>query len=150
MAGPNPIKAAREQVEAYNVGDWRRLKAAFAPGAIYNEIGTQRRMRGASRIVQAYQEWKLAIPDSRGTIISSLARGNVVVQEIVWKGTHTGTLEGPAGPIRPSGKPISVPSVQIVTVQNGKIKTIRHYFNLLTLLQEIGAAAAVVEPSHPS
>ena len=150
MAGPGPTKVARETVEAYNVGDWRRLQAGFAAGAVYNEIGTERRVRGASRIVQVFQQWKAAIPDSRGTITSSLARGNTVVQEIVWKGTHTGTLEGPAGPIRPSGKRISVPSVQIVTVQSGKIKMIRHYFNLLTLLEEIGAAAEVVDPSHRS
>ena len=140
MAAKDPTKVARENVDAYNAGDWKRLKAVLGSGSVYHEIGTQRRIRGADRILQAYQAWKQALPDSKGTVTNSFARGNSVVLEITWKGTHTGTLEGPAGSIPPSYKRFSVPAAQVVSVAGGKIKQVRHYFDFLTLLQQIGAA----------
>ena len=140
MAARDPIKVARENVEGYNAGDWKRLKAALAPGCVYHEIGTQRRIRGAERMVQAYQAWKRALPDGTGTVTNSLARGNTVVLEVVWKGTHTGALEGPGGSVPPSHKRISVPGAQVITVERGRIKQLRQYFDLLILLQQIGAA----------
>lgn len=137
----DPTKVARGLIEAYNAGDWNRLKAVLASGAVYTEMGTQRRFRGVGRIVQAFQAWKQAIPDSKGTVTHSLARGNTVVLEVVWKGTHTGPLAGPSGAIPPSGKRISVPAAQVITLEGGKIRQLRQYFDLLTLLEEIGAAA---------
>lgn len=136
----NPIKVAAENVAAYNAGDWNRLKAVLTANSVYTEMGTQRRFRGVGRIVEAYQTWKQALPDGKGTVTNSLARGNTVVLEVIWRGTHTGPLVGPAGAIPPSHKRISVPAAQVITVQDGKIRQFRQYFDLLTLLQEIGAA----------
>ncbi|TMB95946.1 MAG: hypothetical protein E6J42_09910, partial [Chloroflexi bacterium] len=61
-------KIARENVEAYSSGNWDQLKASLSPDCVYDEIGTQRKMKGADELVQAYQAWKQAIPDGKGTI----------------------------------------------------------------------------------
>ena len=135
MSEQESIKTARENVEAFNAGDWPRLKAALAANVVYDEVGGQRRMQGVSQFVDAYQGWKQAAPDCKGTITNALASGNTVVIEVHWKGTQT----GPLGPIPPSGKPWSVRSAQIVTVEAGKIKELRQYFDMTTILQQIGA-----------
>ena len=140
MAEQDVIRLARENVEAYNVGDWQRLKAPLAPDVVYHEVGSQRRLQGADQLVQAYQGWKRAAPDGRGTITNAFASGNLVLIEVTWTGTHTGLLVGPGGPIPPSGKAWNILGAQVVTIEGGKIKELRQYFDLLTILQQIGAA----------
>jgi len=140
MAEQDLIRLARENVEAFNTGDWHRLKAPLAPDVVYDEVGSQRRVQGADQLVQAYQGWKQALPDGKGKIKNAFASGNQVTIEVTWEGTHNGPLVGPGGTIRPSGKSISVPGAQVITFQGDKIKELRQYFDLLTLLQQIGAA----------
>jgi len=134
-------KIARENVEAYSSGNWEQLKASLSPDCVYDEIGTQRKMKGADELVQAYQAWKQAIPDGKGTIKDTLVSGNKVAQEVVWTGTQSGPLPSPSGTIPPSGKPISVPGAQVITFEGDKIVELKQYFNLMTLLQQIGAVS---------
>lgn len=59
-----------------------------------------------------------------------------------WKSSgkgHTGPLVGPAGTIPASNKRTKVSAVQVVTVEGDKVKLTRHYFDLMSLLQQIRA-----------
>ena len=38
------VKIAREQVDAFNNGDWEQLQAGLASDARYDELGTQRKV----------------------------------------------------------------------------------------------------------
>src|SRR5258708_6315956 len=83
--------------------------------------------------------WGKAIPDSKATFVREFASGDTAVFEIVWKGVHTGPLQTPTGTIPASNKPIEVPACQVVQVEGGKVKSVSHYFDMLTLLTQIGA-----------
>ena len=85
---------------------------------------------------------KAAMPDARGNVKNALSSGNSVALEVVWEGTHTGPLMTPGGTIPPSGKHQTTPGVLVCEVEGGKIRTSRNYFDILTLLQQIGAAPA--------
>ncbi|MBI3977699.1 MAG: ester cyclase [Chloroflexi bacterium] len=139
MAEQDVIKLAREEVEAFNTGDWQRMKASLAPDAVYHELATQRRIQGPDQIVQVNQAWRQAFPDAKGTISRALVSGNTVTLEITWEGTQTGPMATPTGTLPPSGKRATVPAVEVVTIQDGKVKEIKHYFDLMGLLQQIGA-----------
>jgi hypothetical protein len=39
----------------------------------------------------------------------------------------------------PSNKPMTVKSIEVIEIEDGKIKVLRHYFDLMTILQQIGA-----------
>ncbi len=39
----------------------------------------------------------------------------------------------------PSNKRITLKSVEVIDVEDGKLKALRHYFDLMTLLKQIGA-----------
>jgi hypothetical protein len=63
-----------------------------------------------------------------------------VAIELRWEGTQSGPLARPDGlELPPSNKPISVKSVEVIEIEDGKIKVLRHYFDLMTILQQIGA-----------
>ncbi len=140
MAEQDLIRIARESIEAFNSGDWTKFRQTMTPDSIYEEFATQRRVQGADAIIQVNEEWRRAFPDARGTVKSACASGDEVVLEIVWEGTQSGPLPGPGGEIPASGKRVTVPAVQVMTFAGDRTRETRHYFNLLTILQQIGVS----------
>ena len=141
----NVIEIAKASITAYNDKDWSKAKDMLAADAVYDEKGTNRRIQGAGAIVEAWQGWGKAIPDSKATFVREFASGDTAVFEIVWKGVHTGPLQTPTGTIPASNKPIEVPACQVVKVEGGKVKSFSHYFDMLTLLTQIGATTRAGE-----
>ncbi|MDO8586728.1 MAG: ester cyclase [Armatimonadota bacterium] len=145
MTAEDLIRLASENVEAWSSGDWERLRAPFSPDVRYYELGTQRRMRGIDELVESYKGWKSACPDGTGRVTKAFAGGNTVALEVIWSGTHTGTLVGPGGDIPPTGKSWMEPAAQLITFEGDKIVEFHHYFDMLTLLQQIGVAPRSAE-----
>jgi steroid delta-isomerase-like uncharacterized protein len=133
------VKLAREQIDAFNSGDWELMPGKFASDARYDELGTQRNIEGPEKIVELFKGWKQAFPDAAGTVTSAFASGNTAVLEVTWRGTHTGPLTTAEGTIPASGKHQETPAAIFHTFEGDKIKESRHYFDSLTLLKQIGA-----------
>jgi steroid delta-isomerase-like uncharacterized protein len=133
---------ANELIEAFNVGDWERLRATLHPDVVYEETGTQRRVHGAEEYIRLCQGWKESLPDTRGTIQSTVASGQQVVQEVVWEGTHHGPLAGPGGVVSPTGKRVRVRATLWHTIVDGRAREVHHYLDVLSLMQQIGALPA--------
>jgi steroid delta-isomerase-like uncharacterized protein len=135
------VKLARNQIDAFNAGDWEQLRETFASDCRYDELGTQRKIEGREMIVELFKGWKTAFPDATGTVTGAFASGNKAALEVTWKGTHTGPLETGEGTIPASGKHQETPAACFFTFEGDKIKESRHYFDSMTLLKQIGAAA---------
>ena len=139
---PNTVEIVKAAMTAYNDKNWEKLKEVFAPNAVYDEKGTHRRLQGIGPIIDAWQGWAAAFPDSQGTFVREFASGDTAVLEVVWKGLHSGPLQMPSGTIPASNKGIELPACQVVEVEGGKVTSFTHYFDMLTLLTQIGAAKA--------
>jgi steroid delta-isomerase-like uncharacterized protein len=138
----NVIEIAKAAVTAYNEKDWNKTRGMLAADAVYDEKATSRRLEGAGQIIEAFQGWASAFPDSKATFIREFASGDTAVLELVWKGVHTGPLQTPTGAIPASNKLIEVPACEVFRVEGEKIKSSSHYFDMLTLLKQIGAMEA--------
>ncbi len=141
MAG-DAINLAKAGVEAFNDGDWEHSRRTLAPNAVYVEVATGRRTEDVESFIQLAKAWRSAFPDAKGTVTGALEGGTTAVLEITWAGTHTGPLATPAGEIPATGKKMSVAAVQIVETSNGKITEARHYFDLMTMLAQLGVVPA--------
>jgi steroid delta-isomerase-like uncharacterized protein len=135
----NVIEIAKAAVTAYNEKDWNKSRDMLAADAVYDEKATNRRLQGAGQIIEALQGWANAFPDSKATFIREFASGDTAVLELVWKGVHTGPLQTPTGAIPASNKPIEVPACEVFRIEGEKIKSASHYFDMLTMLTQIGA-----------
>ena len=133
------VKIAREQIDAFNSGDWELMRGKFTSDSRYDELGTERKLEGPEKIVELFKGWKSAFPDVVGTVTSSVASGNKVALEVTWKGTHTGPLTMAEGKIPASGKRQETPAAIFYAFDGNKIKASRQYFDSLTLLKQIGA-----------
>ena len=134
----NVIEIAKAAVTAYNNKDWNELGKLLAADAVYDEKATSRRLEGSGRIIEALQGWAQAFPDSKGTFMREFTSSDTAILELVWKGVHTGPLQTPTGAIPASNKPIEVPACEVFRVEGGKVRGMTHYFDMLTLLNQIG------------
>ena len=138
MAEQDVIRAARGIVDAFNASDWERCKAAMTSDSVYDEVATSRTLQGVGEVIPVWQGWKEAMPDVKGTVTNACATGNTVVLEVTWKGTHTGPLQGPSGTVPATGKQQTTRAGWVMNFDGGKIKESRHYFDMLSFMQQLG------------
>lgn len=138
QATQSAADVAKASVIAYNEKNWDKVKETVSPNVVYDEVATKRRVTGSNEVIEAWKGWATAIPDSKATFEREVAVGDSVILELTWRGTHTGPLQTPAGEIAPTGRPIELRAVQVIDVEAGKAKSIRQYFDMATLLEQIG------------
>jgi steroid delta-isomerase-like uncharacterized protein len=144
------IQAAREEIEAFNAGDWDRMAAGVTDDVVHEEPGTGRRVQGKDALLELNRGWKAAYPDAIGTVTDAFACGDRVAFQITWEGTQSGALPLPGGgQIPPTGKRVTVRSCQVFRLTDGKIAESVNYFDLLGMMEQLGAIQAE-ELAHSS
>ena len=142
MADQDIIDLLREQIDAYGAGDIDRLAATVTDDIIYNELGTGRRVEGRQEWLNIWEEWRRVFPDIKGTIQSIIVSGNQVSAETTWDGTFQGDLASPGGTIPANGNRMEQFHVAFfATVEEGKIKEESLYFDLQSMLQQLGVTS---------
>lgn len=142
MSRQELINIAKSSTEAYNEKDWTAVREALAPGFVYDEVATGRKVEGVPEVIDVWKGWARAFPDSRASFEEPLVDGDVVVLRLRWRGTHSGPLSLPTGEILPTGKEIDFRAVQVHRVEDGRIVEMRQYFDMLTMLAQIGEVPA--------
>jgi steroid delta-isomerase-like uncharacterized protein len=142
MAQHSPIDIAKAPTIEYGKKDWEAVRASVTPGVLYDEIATHRKGKGVDQFLAILQGWAKALPDSKATYQNAISSGTTVVLELTWHGTHTGPLQTPEGSIAATGKHIAVPACMVVEIGDGKVKSMRHYFDMAMLMQQLGVSKA--------
>jgi steroid delta-isomerase-like uncharacterized protein len=133
------VRLAREQIGAFNKGDWELMRGILVSDPRYEEFGTDRKVEGPEQIIELFKGWKQAFPDAAGTVTSAFASGDEAAVEVTWKGTHTGPLTTAEGTIPASGNTQETRGAVFYSFDGDKIKSMRQYFDSLTLMKQIGA-----------
>jgi steroid delta-isomerase-like uncharacterized protein len=132
------IDAAKASILAYNEKNWNNVRASLTPDALYDEVATQRKIQGIDQVVDCWQGWARALPDSQATLHGAFATGSTVCIEMTWRGTHSGPLELPSGTVAATKRSIELRSCQVFEMSDSKARVIRHYFDMATLLEQLG------------
>ncbi len=129
---------ARRMVEAWNRGDLAALDDLIAPDFVFHDPADPAMPpgpRGAKELVAAF---RTAFPDLRLTIEDEIAEGAMVVQRLTGTGTHHGPFAG----VPPTGKPVTMSSIEVLRVERGKIAEHWDEFDMVGLLRQLGALPA--------
>jgi steroid delta-isomerase-like uncharacterized protein len=132
------IDAAKAPFTAYNEKNWDKIRTLLTSDFVYDEVGTQRKTQGIDQVITLWQGWATALPDSKCSFDNAVASGNTVVLELTWRGTHKGELQTPNGPIAATNKQIEIRACNVVQLEGEKVKSQRHYFDMATMLQQLG------------
>lgn len=138
----------KKHLADFAASKWNEWKASLANDVIYDEIATHTRVKGADEYLKIVLRWKRAYPDLKATVLNMFTAGDKIFAEIEWEGTHTGPLDGPFGTIAPTNKRGLVKASLFVTLKNDKIVELHHYFDMMTLLANLGIMPFVGAPAQ--
>lgn len=141
-AGPDNAAIVRSAYEAYNRRDFDYSIGLTAADGELVRVATGETFFGPEGMRTSLEGWVRAFPDSRIEITNIVASGNQVVVEFTARGTNTGPLTTPTGEIAPTGRPVEMQFCDVVTVRDGKIVSTRDYFDLTTMMHQLGMAEA--------
>lgn len=122
---PPQVALATTVFEAFNAGDWDRLRSVVSDDVEFKTTRTADELHGVDALVTFGQQMRDGVPDLRCTIIGSTASGSVTVLTIEWKGTHTGMLRTALGELAPSGRDVHSTGRWMIRTEHGRVVSIR-------------------------
>ncbi len=128
--------------EAWNARDFDRLASLTADDAEIVLVGSGTTFRGPDGAREFGRMWTDAFPDGKVEIGKAFSQGENVTVTYTGRGTHTGTLRSPTGEIPATGRSVTLELCDVFEIRDGKIKTLRSYFDSASLLAQLGALEA--------
>jgi steroid delta-isomerase-like uncharacterized protein len=144
LAERNKELVLRAVEQVWNGGNYSNLGDFLAPDFVVHTGVPGVELRGHDAARQFYSLLRKAFPDLHFTIETQVAEGDTVVTHCTMRGTHKGEFKG----IAPTGKKISVKSVDIDRLVNGKVVECWGHLDELGLLQQIGAVTNAEQPNN--
>lgn len=135
----------REQWDAsvalFNAGEIEKMAEGYADDAVL--IIPRGTYTGREAILEQVRAESAAFPDRQIRTINCTEAGDTFVAEYEVTGTNTGPWTMPDGtPVPPTGRPVTVRAVSVLTMVDGKLKENRQYYDRLPLMVAMGLLPA--------
>ena len=108
----------------------------ISPSAVFHVPGRREPVRGPAGYLEIIGMMRGGFPDIQWTLEEMVVEGDMVAARFTMKGTHRGTFFG----VPPTGRSIQVQAMNFYRLSDGKLVEERGQPDLLSLLQQIGAA----------
>jgi steroid delta-isomerase-like uncharacterized protein len=123
---------------AWNSHDWKKTSPFYADDCIMEDLPSK--ISHGKREVEAYYEYLLVgYPDLHFEAKTTFGGKNQIASEWIMSGTHTGNTAR----FKATGKKFSVRGVSILEVQSGKIIRETDYWDMVSLLRQLGLMPSV-------
>ena len=127
--------AAFESIAGYwNAHDVPGILEHYNDDVIWRNIATGEVYDGKGEIGQFLTDLFSAVPDLELEVTLRVPRGKYVAEEYHLQGHHRGVLFG----IPATGRFVDIPCVSMVELRDGKWKEDRFYFDVTTVLRQMG------------
>ena len=121
-------------IQAFNERDWATEAACRTADYVAHMSGIPMPLDAAGW--EAFlQAFSTALPDAQIAVDGSLAERDLVASRWTITGTHRGEFQG----VPPTGRQVTMSGIDISRVVNGKVAEHWAQFDLLSVLQQIGA-----------
>jgi steroid delta-isomerase-like uncharacterized protein len=132
-------KVLEQAIERWNANDRDGWAALYTDDVVYEAPGGAR-ISGLADLKEKYFDALVtAAPDRASSDVVLIAEGDYVVEQGRYIGTHTGTWRSPDGAEIPAtGKKVDFPFVGVFRVENGKISSIRLYYDQIEVFTQLG------------
>lgn len=128
----------RKLYTAFNNRNFDETAKLVTENFEWRDVTTGEVYRGPEGSRQFMEHWVKAFKDAKIDVKRIVATDQSVAAEIVGSGTHTGTLESPAGAIPPTNRKVNLPCCEVCTIENGKIRSGSTYYDAATIMQQLG------------
>ncbi|MGE5399522.1 MAG: ester cyclase [Ignavibacteriales bacterium] len=138
MANQENAKIARTIYDAFNRRDFDSALKYIDKNIEITNVPANMVMHGTDGFLQFLHGWETAFPDAKVDIKNQISCEDAVVTEFTGTGTHKGTFKTPEGDLSGTNKPVKFQLCDVVTIKNGKVTQIKSYFDLASVLRQIG------------
>ena len=122
---------------AWNSHDVNKIVSFFVDDGIYEDVAARIVKKGKRELTAYFDAMFVDYPDFKMEVKSSFGSDEWMCFEIISSGTHIhSTLTKSATPA--TGKHFSVRAASIFQFRNGKIGRQSEYYNMMTLLEQVG------------
>ena len=122
----------------FNAQDWAGLLDLVTEDFELEDVALGVSWHGKEGWREWLAAWAVSMPDAMTRVDSITVQGDRIVTEHTGGGTHTGPLQTPAGTIPATGKTLQLRFAEIFEMRDGKIKTMRAYWDTATLMRQLG------------
>jgi steroid delta-isomerase-like uncharacterized protein len=140
MAAQDHAALVRSVYDAYNGRDFDRAAAAVADTYEWLMTPTGQVFHGPDGMRQYLAGWADGFPDSKVEVTNVIVGDGQAVVEFTGRGVHSGTLVTPMGDIPATGKQAELHFCDVYEIADGKLRRGRSYFDLATLMRQLGLA----------
>ncbi len=131
---PDNSAIAEAVFESWEKRDFTAIVEKMVDGVVVNAPGSAE-LKGKAAVKDWYASWAIACPDGVAGAKCVGATKDTAVMEGVYAGTNTGIF----GSFPPTGRTVSLPWTNVYRFDStGKILTVNAYFDLVTLLTQLG------------
>lgn len=123
--------------EVWNRGNLDLLEELYAPAWV-GHFPQDTDVTGAAGHRQLGRAFQAAFPDAHYTVEDLVAEGDRVASRYTMRATHRGELGG----IPPTGRAVALTGINIHRIAGGKIAEQWAQYDMLGLLQQLGAMPA--------
>jgi steroid delta-isomerase-like uncharacterized protein len=138
----------RRLLDVLEEGNIDLVDELLAPDYINHSPGTPDQPTGPEGVKGVVAMFQSAMPDLRVVIEDMIAEGDKVATRYTLEGTHEGELFG----VPPTGQRLSIKSMAVERVSDGRIRDHWRVTDSLDMMQQLGVVPEQgqedVEPSH--
>jgi steroid delta-isomerase-like uncharacterized protein len=127
-------RLVQELYAAWSLHQLERIDAIFTHDAAYEDIAAGQVYRGTKEIKQLLRAAYAWAPDFKVTMKSLIVADDCAATEWLSEGIQT----GPIGDLPASGNSFRLHGASILTFRDGKIATVTDYYDMATLLTQLG------------
>jgi ketosteroid isomerase-like protein len=131
------LKVLKDVYDGFNRGDLERMRSSMTTGTTMYVAAMNQTLKGPNAIVDYFRVYRQAF-EATVNVTRQTACNDLVLSEFVGRGTHKGVFQTPMGDIPPTGRKIDVPVCHILQFKDGKIVDIHEYFDVATLMTQLG------------
>ena len=125
----------KKSIEVWNTGDEALAKQIFTIGFTFNMVDhANPGLKGIQGILDYSKFLRTAYPDMKYTPNWMVVDGDMVITQMSFKGTNT----GPRGDTPPTGKTVTLSSILVAKIKDGKISEEWVYTNEAAIYRQLG------------
>ena len=133
--------------DAFNAREWDRVTEFVTEDLEFEDVAAGVSLTGLDAFVGYAQSWASAFPDMTIETLSVVGDETHMAGEFKGGGTHDGTLQTPDGDIPATGRRFDERFVWYYEVADGKLSAVRDYYNVMSLMTQLGL---IPEPAAAS
>jgi steroid delta-isomerase-like uncharacterized protein len=128
------LAAVSDVLAFWNTHDVEGILGFYDEEIVWKNIGLEETYDGKPAVREFLNRLMSALPDLVFTVEHKIARGDNVAEKWTIRGTHLGTFLG----IPPTGRPIEIRALSMVTLRDGKFLRDEFYWDTRAVMNQMG------------